>query len=88
MWTSGYYLSNMVAVQHFDIRHCLHLEEKFVTCTLGRVAGTTLFGAEYGKAHPCFLQEVSKGFDNALGAVVKTTSTAYPEEYFGGFATG
>ena len=85
--TGGYYFGYLIVVEYLDVHHCLHLEEKFIACTFGRVAGATLFGAEYSKAHTCFLQEVGKGSDDAFSSVVKTTSTAYPEEYFGGFAT-
>ena len=86
MRTGSDYLGDLITIEHLYIHHSLHLKEKLIAGTLSGVARATLFGAKHSKAHPCFLQEVSKGFDNTFRSVVKTTSTTYPKEYFGGFA--
>ena len=88
MRAAGYYLLYFITVQHLNIGQRLHLEQKFIACPFSRVAGTTFFRTQNGKADTYMVQYFADVAGNALGALVKAAGTSHPKKDIGLFAFG
>src|SRR5436305_13995118 len=82
MRTAGYYFFYVIAVKYLNIGHGLHLEQKFVAGTLGRVAGAAFLGTQYSETDTYMMQYFTYITGYFLCPLVKTTCTANPEQYF------
>ncbi|MNE65495.1 hypothetical protein D3C80_1609780 [compost metagenome] len=80
--TSCYDLFDPVAVQHLYIIISHHLEQKFVSGSAGRISRTPFFLTQDCKLYPYFIQNLYKGFGNSLRALIETSCTSNPEQYF------
>src|ERR1700712_4591538 len=81
MRAAGYYPFNIVAVQHLNIHHGLHLEQKLVTCPLGRVADTAFLGTQNREADTHMLQYFANVAGYLLRPLIKASRAAHPKKY-------
>src|SRR5690554_5707632 len=88
MGAGSYYLFYAVAVQHFYVRHGLHLEQEFISCTFCRIAITAFFRSQNGEINLCFMEKLYKGLGNFLGSIVKTPGASHKKKNFRHFALG
>ena len=70
---------HLIGVQHLNIGHRLHLEQKFVTGPFCRISRTALFGSQHGKTYIGLVQNLDKGLRYFFCPIVKTSRAAHPK---------
>jgi hypothetical protein len=74
---------HIVAIEHFNVLHGLHLEKEFIPRPSGRIPRTTFFAAKDGKGNIRFIQEFHKSFGDFFCSIVKAAGAANPEKDIG-----
>jgi hypothetical protein len=83
---SGYDFLHPVHIERFYIADGLHLKQKFIASTTGRVAGAVLFCAQYGKLNAHLVQYLADGSSYFFVSFVERAGAAYPKNDFGALA--
>src|SRR4051794_26918565 len=83
MGATGNYLFYLGTIKYLNIHHSLHLEQKLITRTFGRIAGAAFFGTQNRKAYAYVLHYLADVAGFFLCTLIKTASTANPKQYFG-----
>ena len=85
---AGNDLLDVVVVKRCDVLHRLHLEEEFITRSLGGITGTGFLGAEDSELYADVVQYANDGDGDLFGSIVKAAAATDPEKYLRGFACG
>ena len=73
-----------VSVQCGDVLGRLHLVEKLIAGSFGRITGAGFLLTEHGKRRFGGVEDARDGLGDAFGTVIKAARTTHPEEYIGG----
>src|SRR5690606_39788594 len=71
---------NLVAVQHLDVHHGLHLKQKFISGSFCGISGTAFFGSEHRKFHICTNQYFCNCLCDSFGRSEEHTSELQSRE--------
>src|SRR5690606_27746030 len=61
---------DIVTIQHLYIRHCLHLEKKFISGSPGRISRAGFFRTQHRKPDPYFIKNFHKSLSYLFITIV------------------
>ncbi|MNR23933.1 hypothetical protein D3C85_1409860 [compost metagenome] len=88
MRTAGNNLFDVISVEYFYIGHCLHLEQKFISCPLCGISGTAFFSSQNCIFHAYMVQDLTDITSGFLCSFIIAPGTTYPKQDFWFFTFG